>query len=849
MSKLFHSEKKVSIAVFLIPFLIVVLSGILIQSIILPRGFPQQSSEAGLLKGTDSAVYHQIAVDEFYRLKREGLKNWTLLPSKDKVLVSGLLSLAYTLSGILSPLFFLPITALCHGLSCLFLFKILRLTKLDLLAALFGTAIFAVLPASYIWIFHPHKESIYILGCLLFYFSCFHFYRGQTVRQLVPASATAVSGLLCIWITRPFLVPFFSVGLLGLGAIIYFQRRKTWVPKPQVLVIAILCVSSFFLPQFYTGAALGHPGVEQTFEYNHQLPIVISSKLETISYCRYLFLGWHEHTRLAVDPDTCFNCDWDVIRYVPKAIYVGLFAPIGTCEISPGMLFFSIHTIFFLCALVIMIFAFPNRSDWGIWTIFGAIFLAILLARVLVTPNAGSLWRYLFAGKSMIIACGSGIGFGWCQKAFLEKLKHRGLGILNETFIVITGKTLVVVGSLAGVKILTSLLARESYGELTVLLSLVLISQYTFGIGLEQTAMRYFSMSKNQCTLHLYIKKLLFWWFAGSVAVVVFLVIIRLFVLTRISLPLLGGCVFVATAGMGLNLFCGIHSGARNRLLVAFLQPMTEWGRFIVATVCILTIGTNVSSVILGFSLTMGGALCVYAFFTKRLFNHMTPSTYGKKVLIDNGYFWTMVIGGFFSWIQIFSDRWCVAYFLNPADTGLYQALYQISYSPALIISSMLLTIIAPILFHHAQDGKNKTQMRVVMNRYNRFILCLMALSLTAFAAAWLVKDLIPALLLGENYRSSSSYFPWMVLSGMLFMLAQQFILSLCAGMKMSTIIFLRASIGIAALLCYGISVYYAGLPGAVFGGLCLSLGSVCVTAILHRMLHNSYHFGEVKTQ
>ncbi len=856
--------------IVVLAFLFVLIFGSLLQHVVLEKIFPERGNGHGLLSGSDGDLYHTVALGEYERIQSDGFRAWSLVPTENKLLISGVLSFLYSLFNVQSPLLFLPIAALVHALSAFLIFRILRIFQLNVLSAFVGTLLFVVFPASYFWTMHPHKEGFYILGVLLL---CFSFLKGF-VREASPSTIwlmlSFVFGFLLIWGVRPYLVDVFALGFLVCGIVLVARDACGRSFRFFPVFLMVVAFGAFFLPQFYEGPAMPDQRVlsesiieevvipekhelsktsveevvasEQRKLYKEQIGGPISVVFKQIASCRSYFLEQHVAAGLVIDSKVNFVSDLDMIAYLPRAIMVGLVAPLGFCSFSMGSLFFGIHSVFFLmCLVVVLIWVFKNKKAWIPFACLAFLFGMEMVLRVLVTPNAGSLWRYLFAGKSLVISFGVAVAFGWVKRWFGAYRKHRHARIINETVVVVVGKVLTITGALFGVRMMTEFLPQEIYGELTLFLSVILVSQYIFGAALEQTAMRYYSIAMQKQAGRLYLKKLLEWFAVASVVLFILIVLLRSFLIPSLS-PLLLLCIIVfAVAGVGVNLGCGIQSAARNRLLVSGLQVAFEWLRYLLAVLFILFFSVSVSSVLFGFVFASVFVLFAYAVSITKLPIFKKSVGEQKETRFRSRYFWVMSLGGFFTWIQVFADRWCIARFLTPSDVGIYQALYQISFSPSLIGSAMLLTIIAPILFHHSKDGQNVLEMSAVLKNYNKVILFLLLTCLGIFLLAWMLRDVVPTVLLGKEYRDVSQYFPWMVLSGVLFMLSQQIMLSLCAGMRIGAVLIIRAVMAIVAVVCYGVGTALWGITGAVCGGIFLAFISVGLNVAFHAALKRSY--------
>jgi len=136
------------------------------------------------------------------------------------------------------------------------------------------------------------------------------------------------------------------------------------------------------------------------------IPASIDVRLKQISQARHYFLKVHTTAGTAIDYDRDFTSSKELAGYLPRAVFVGLFVPIAVNKISGSTLFFGMHALLFLAGIaIVLVWGRRIFSQPFIW-LFILVAGTDIILRVLVTPNAGTLWRYLYGEKVFIICLG-----------------------------------------------------------------------------------------------------------------------------------------------------------------------------------------------------------------------------------------------------------------------------------------------------------------------------------------------------------------------------------------------------------------------------------------------------------
>mgnify|MGYP005864662281 CR=1 FL=1 len=167
--------------------------------------------------------------------------------------------------------------------------------------------------------------------------------------------------------------------------------------------------------------------------------------------------------------------------------------------------------------------------------------------------------------------------------------------------------------------------------------------------------------------------------------------------------------------------------------------------------------------------------------------------------------------------MQQVSDRWALESFASTADVGQYAVLFQLGYSPIIIVTGMATAFLAPILFQRSGDATNAVRNAGVNQltwklAYLALVLTGLVTLFTFVAHNWLFSFLV-----ASEYRSMSFLLPWVVLAGGLFAAGQTLSLKLMSEMKTRALATAKIT---TALLGVGLNIIgalLAGLDGVVF--------------------------------
>jgi O-antigen/teichoic acid export membrane protein len=196
-------------------------------------------------------------------------------------------------------------------------------------------------------------------------------------------------------------------------------------------------------------------------------------------------------------------------------------------------------------------------------------------------------------------------------------------------------------------------------------------------------------------------------------------------------------------------------------------------------------------------------------------------------------YSWPFSTFGFFTWMQQVSDRWALEGFASSADVGQYAILFQLGYSPIIMVTGMATTFLGPILFQRSGDATNIVRNTGV--HHLTWKLTYLTLFFTGVAAffTFLAHEWLFSILVAREYRSLSLLLPWIVLAGGLFAAGQTLSLKLMSEMRTGSIAIAKI---VTALLGVGLNILgamLAGLNGVIFALVAFSVSYLLWMSVL----------------
>ncbi len=386
---------------------------------------------------------------------------------------------------------------------------------------------------------------------------------------------------------------------------------------------------------------------------------------------------------------------------------------------------------------------------------------------------------------------------------------------------IVIGQATAVLGSLAGVRLLTELLDPVAYGELALGMTVAAMVNQTVIGPLGNGVTRFYAPAQERGDLGGYLKavrRLL----SAATAIIALMIL-----LTAAALQLAGrtqwigiaiaALVFATLSGYN-GILSGIQNAARQRSIVALHQGIESWARFLVAAGLVLWLGATSTIALTGYAIAVVLILASqYVFFRKTVPLNATATSEQQDWQQQIWkYSWPFGAWGIFSWAQQSSDRWALGLFATTQDVGLFAALFQLGYFPMSMAAGMSMQFLGPIFYQRAGDASDSRRNESVSRLSRRLTGMTLAFTAAVFLMALLFHAPIFRALVAREYASVSYLLPWMLLAGGIFAAGQTIALDLMSQMRTHTMAVAKIATSSLGIIFNFVGAYFFGINGIV---------------------------------
>lgn len=388
--------------------------------------------------------------------------------------------------------------------------------------------------------------------------------------------------------------------------------------------------------------------------------------------------------------------------------------------------------------------------------------------------------------------------------------------IASESAWVLTGQCAAVIGSVALVNATTRYLDPELYGQLSLGLVVAgLGTQLVLG-GVAASIARHLSIATEKGELGAY-RRDAARLFAAAALFVLALGTALLALLALLDekrwLGLGVAAIVLSIAGGLTATLTGVQNAARRRASAALHSAADAWLKIMLAVVLLESLGASPTSVMIGCAASAALVALAQIVTLRRAFGPLEAATNGPSYLAPMMTFaWPFSTWGLFAWLQQASDRWALAALASPREVGLYAVLFQLGFAPLATLTTMSMTLLAPILYQRSGDATDHARNVGVHRVVWRVAGASVALTAIAFVVATLAHEPLFRILAASEFRQSSHLLPWMVLAGGLHAGGQMLALKLLSELKVARMAAAKIGSSVAGVAF--------NVAGAAFGGL-----------------------------
>jgi O-antigen/teichoic acid export membrane protein len=396
---------------------------------------------------------------------------------------------------------------------------------------------------------------------------------------------------------------------------------------------------------------------------------------------------------------------------------------------------------------------------------------------------------------------------------------------LKEGAWVLIGQFFNIVGTLFLVKVLTGIMSVESYGELS--LALTLVGFITQGIAgnIPGGIARFYSVALERKDFSKYLNGSIWLLKITTLIVIIVALIFCLFssmITTKISPILFLSITFYSILSYTNSTISSIQNAARQRIVVALHNGIEAWlkiGIVIVASNFYITS----QIVVIAYIITTMLILVSQFFFFQKLNYKIKKNDTIDFISKGNNTDWADVIWkwswpfsvwGIITWVHQASDRWFLEANTDLATVGKYSVLYQLGFTPITIFSGLVISLISPILYNKSGDSSDKVRNKSVHDLSWKITNLSLILTIICFFIALVVHPIIFKILLPIEYHSISYLFPVMILAGGLFTTGQILTIKQMSEMKTLEILPIKIITALVGIVLNYIGAKWFGIVG-----------------------------------
>lgn len=191
---------------------------------------------------------------------------------------------------------------------------------------------------------------------------------------------------------------------------------------------------------------------------------------------------------------------------------------------------------------------------------------------------------------------------------------------------------------------------------------------------------------------------------------------------------------------------------------------------------------------------------------------HETKLTHQFKAFVMPFVAWAPL-----TWISATIDRYTIVLSHGNADLGLYQILYQIGYYPLVAITNLATQVFGPVLYSAADNGQTPGGLSA-KSMNERFLIIILGFAVSIAGAVHLGRDVISSYLVPPAYHGYASLLGLMALNAGIFAVGQQYGYSALIDYDsryLARTKYLSAALGIPSTVLLGMIFGVAGLVGA----------------------------------
>ena len=410
----------------------------------------------------------------------------------------------------------------------------------------------------------------------------------------------------------------------------------------------------------------------------------------------------------------------------------------------------------------------------------------------------------------------------------------------GEVFVVFGSQAVAALAGLVGLRFITTLLSKESFGELSLTMTAVSLIQLVFTKPFTAAVRRFYAVSFEENKLHQFSASC---WRLVSILVTCIVVtgICCFFGLLSYSKHASLLCVLAfLTAGLQApaDMAQSFQIAARNRVAAGVLNFTGQWLRVVGIIGGVLLLSGDSISAAIGM---VGGYACwlvLHFIVFKKLFPNYYEQSLSRKEIWNwwkrlSKFAFPIAIWGFFIWLTNSSSRWSLEFFRGSEEVGSFAVLYQLGYYPMYLIAMCIGEFLTPILFGLAGNNTDKGQEFQAINIGSISVVAVVAASFIIVLLTILIHPLVFKICVDQSYADISHFLPIMLLSSGFIAAAEVATLAVQTSGTNKQLAMPKVMTSVLGSALTVLGAYLYGLQGVLYAGLFYSATHVAWTVLL----------------
>ncbi|MDA7899121.1 lipopolysaccharide biosynthesis protein [Pirellulales bacterium] len=398
----------------------------------------------------------------------------------------------------------------------------------------------------------------------------------------------------------------------------------------------------------------------------------------------------------------------------------------------------------------------------------------------------------------------------------------------GEAFVVVGSQAIAALAGLVGLRFITTLLSRESFGELSLAMTAISLIQLVFTKPFSSAVRRFYAVSVEENKLEQFTASC--WQLALALAT---------------SIVLVGTCCFLGLLSFSSHvallcvlafLVAGLQApgdmaqsfqvAARNRVVAGVLNFTCQWLRVVGIVSAVLLLTSDSVSAVIG----MVGAYGCWLGLQILAFKKSFPLQIDWKIQHEELFSWwkrlsefarPIAFWGFFIWLTNSSSRWSLEFFQGSEEVGSYAALFQLGYYPMYLVAMCISEFLTPILFGIAGDNSDRREELRAVNIGSMSVWAVITITVLVGLLTIFIHPFIFQICVDQSYAGTSYLLPVMLLASGFIAAAEVATLAIQTSGTNKQLTLPKIITSIVGSVITVLGAYLYGLQGVLYAGLC----------------------------